>query len=65
MNWPFLEFYVTFHGNSKIKLERNNSNFYNCTMFAKREELLILIGFGREKESGISFCLYILFDSVG
>ena len=55
MNWRFLEFYVTFHGNSKIKLERNNSNFYDCTMFAKREELLILSGFGREKESGISF----------
>ena len=55
-NWPFLEFHATFHRNSKIELDRNNTTFHNCTVFAKREELLISIGFGREKESGISFC---------
>ena len=55
MNWPLIEFSATFHGNSKIKLERNNTNFYDYTIFSKREELLISIGFGREKESGISF----------
>ena len=55
-NWTFLEFHATFYGNWNIELDRNNTTFHNCTVFAKREELRISIGFGREKESGISFC---------
>ena len=52
-----------FHAiSSKIELNHYDPN---CAVFAKREELLISIGFGREKESGISFCQYILLVCIG
>ena len=43
-----------FHAiSSKIDL---NHYHPKCTVFAKREELLIPIGLGRGKESGINLC---------
>ena len=55
-NRPFLEFTATFYEKPKIETNRHDTKPPNSSVFARREELLIPIGFGIGIETRISFC---------
>ena len=52
-NRPFL---ATFYEKPKIETNRHDTKLPNSSVFARREELLIPIGFGIGIETRISFC---------